>query len=40
MLVSGIDARKVLLKKFEDPRLKSHLLGIGDQYLQEANWWG
>ena len=30
----------LLLKKFEDPRLKSRLLGTGDQYLQETNWWG
>jgi N-glycosidase YbiA len=30
----------LLLKKFEDPRLKLRLLGTGDQYLQETNWWG
>jgi len=31
--------RELVLQKFSQPALKAKLLGTGDAYLEEGNWW-
>lgn len=32
--------RKLLMLKFEQPYFSERLIGTGDAYIEETNWWG